>query len=312
MRDGDAVPELSVAVPTRNRPDDLRQCVATILANPEQAMELIVVDQSDGSKSADALRDFSNDGRLRYHATQSRGQTRGRNEALALARARIVAFTDDDCRVANDFVANVRGFFSAHPDVSLAFGRVVAPPELWERGFVATFDAEERIMPGAFASPVTPWGIGANMAVRVSDALRVGAFDPNMGPGALVPVGGDELDFTMRIIGAGLTVAHTRAFEVTHLGVREGAAGRGQFGGYSSGAGAAYMKNLRLGTPGVGKLFGSWLVHHGSGAVLGALRGRRPLGLGMMISTLKGALGVARLPLDREKKAFAPRKTGNR
>jgi cellulose synthase/poly-beta-1,6-N-acetylglucosamine synthase-like glycosyltransferase len=294
---------LTVAVGTRNRPADIRECVRTILANPDQDFELVVVDQSDDA--AGSLDEFAGDSRLRHHRTLFRGASRARNEVLALSRTDIVAFTDDDCRVPHDFVANVKRFFQSAPDVSLAFGRVVAPPELFEKGFVATFDPAEGRFEGAFPSPFTPWGIGANMALRIAAVTSVGAFDPCLGPGAIVPIGGEELDLAMRVIGAGLTVAHTQSFEVTHLGVREWAVSRAQFSGYSAGAGAAYMKNIRLRTPGVTKLFGAWLARQSFHVLSGAIRGRRPTGLGMMLATLRGSMDVLSLPLDRRKKAFA-------
>jgi hypothetical protein len=142
------------------------------------------------------------------------------------------------------------------------------------------------------------------MALRVKHIQDVGAFDPSLGPGAFFPVGGDELDLTMRVIGAGFTVAHTRAFVLEHLGVREWAHARAQFAGYSSGAGVAYMKNIRLRTPGVTKLFGEWLLRQGAAVVVSAVSGRRPSGLGMMLSTLRGSLRGLSLPLDHERRWF--------
>jgi hypothetical protein len=278
--------------------------VRTILANPGDEFELVVVDQSTDGASTEALREFSGDARLRHHPTKSRGLSRARNEALALSRAEVLSFTDDDCRVPATFAADVIGFFRKRPDASLVFGRVIAPPELWEKGYVATFEPQERTFAGAFPPAMTPWGIGANMALRVRPALDVGGFDPCLGPGALVDVGGDELDFTMRALGAGLSLVHTAAFEVTHLGVREHAVSRALLRGYATGAGAAYMKNIRLRTPGVTKAFSSWVLVQGAAVVTGALRGRRPLGLGMMIATLRGTMQVLSVPLDREKRSF--------
>lgn len=292
-----ATPKLSVAVCTRNRPDDLRACVASILGSPRPDFELVVIDQSD-APSGSLCDTHAGDVRLRYQPTASRGLSRARNEALAAMQGELVAFTDDDCRVASSFVDDVLGYFAGRPDVSMAFGAVTAPAELHEKGHVATFPADERTYRGAFPSPMEPWGIGANMAFRREAWQRAGGFDPELGAGSGIPAG-EELDFTIRVLGAGLAVATTPAFSVTHLGVREHEAARKLFLGYIEGAGAAYVKNVRLGTRGANRLYLEWLVgiHREVGRAL--LARRRPLGIGLVLSGLRGGLRVLRRPLDR-------------
>lgn len=48
--------------------------------------------------------------------------SRNRNEQARLARARILAFTDDDCRVAPDWLVRAAAFFQAHPDYDVVGG----------------------------------------------------------------------------------------------------------------------------------------------------------------------------------------------
>ena len=48
--------------------------------------------------------------------------SRNRNESIARARAAILAFTDDDCLVAPDWLANAAAFFEAHPDYDAVGG----------------------------------------------------------------------------------------------------------------------------------------------------------------------------------------------
>jgi hypothetical protein len=147
------------------------------------------------------------------------------------------------------------------------------------------------------------WGIGANMAFRRAAALRVGQFDPYLGAGAPMRAG-EEFDFELRVLGAGLATAHTSAFELTHLGVRENSAAKELFRGYTLGVGAAYAKNLRLRTPRVGRLFGTWLIGQSTVVVKAAAAGKRPLGLGLMLSLLKGCGKGMLLPLDTATKSF--------
>jgi len=290
--------KLSVVVCSRNRCRDLESCVASILASPRTDFELVVIDQSDGADADAAVRAHQADVRLRYLPTTSRGLSRARNEALAQARAQVLAFTDDDCRVEPTFVTRVIEFFERRPEVAMAFGEVTAPEELHAKGHIATFTPQEQTFLGRFPSPMQPWGIGANMAFRRDAAVRVGAFDPELGAGAKIPAG-EELDFTIRVLGAGLAVATTPSFVVTHLGVREHEAARHLFLGYLEGAGAAYAKNVRLGTRGANLLFVSWFFGLNKEIVRAALKRRRPLGVGMMLAGMRGGMAALRRPLDR-------------
>ncbi|HYQ16284.1 MAG TPA: glycosyltransferase [Polyangiaceae bacterium] len=288
---------LTVAVCTRNRRDDLRECVASVLANPGDSFELLIVDQSDEPDASLEARARA-DARLRYHVAASRGLSRARNEVLELARGRIIAFTDDDCRVSAAWVRNIERYFEAHPEHAVVFGRVIAPAELHSKGYVATFEPQEETFVKRFPSPIGTWGIGACMVLRREAIAGLGGFDPALGAGAPIPAG-EELDFTIRAIGAGLIMATTGAFEVTHLGVREHDAARKLFLGYVEGAGAAYVKNIRLATPGSKRLFARWFAGVGQRVLLAAATGRRPLGAGILAAGLRGGLRTLRLPRDR-------------
>jgi glycosyltransferase involved in cell wall biosynthesis len=297
--------KLSVVVCSRDRVDDLSACVASILASPNAEFELIVIDQSRGEGAARALDVHSGDARLRYFGTQTRGLSRARNEALERATGPIIVFTDDDCRVESDWVDRVVVFFEARPDVALAFGTVSAPEEIQRKGHVATFEPSELTFRGRFPSPMTTWGIGANMALRREAFVRAGPFDAELGAGSSIPAG-EELDFTIRVLGSGLSMANTAAFAVTHLGVREHEAARALYLGYITGAGAAYAKNIRLGTGGAKRLFFRWFAGSSAGVVRALVEWRRPLGVGIVVAGLRGGFAAFRRPLDARTRSLRP------
>jgi len=66
-------PRISVVVPTRDRPEALRRCLAA-LQSQTVPVEIVVVEDSDG-----------------------RGPAWARNEGVRRARGEVVCFTDDDC-----------------------------------------------------------------------------------------------------------------------------------------------------------------------------------------------------------------------
>jgi hypothetical protein len=88
--------EVSVVVPTRNRPRFLRQSVASVLGQVDVNVEVIVVDDASDSPAArEALR-FT-DPRVRVEVRRLPGGAgRARNQGLARARGEWIAFLDDD------------------------------------------------------------------------------------------------------------------------------------------------------------------------------------------------------------------------
>jgi GT2 family glycosyltransferase len=90
-------PLVSVVVPTRDRPEQLRACLAALEAQSATSFEVVVVD--DGSREPSAVGDVVAGA---PHARLVRGSGRGpaaaRNLGVAAAAAPVVCFTDDDCR----------------------------------------------------------------------------------------------------------------------------------------------------------------------------------------------------------------------
>jgi cellulose synthase/poly-beta-1,6-N-acetylglucosamine synthase-like glycosyltransferase len=87
---------VSALVCTRNRAESLLRVVRSLLQEDDD-FELIVMDQSDGQESEEALSVFRRDERLRYVRSGARGKGAALNEGLRLARGGVVVCTDDDC-----------------------------------------------------------------------------------------------------------------------------------------------------------------------------------------------------------------------
>src|SRR3954452_24930699 len=124
---------VSVVLPTRNRAQHARECAETILAN-DGLLDLMVVDQSDTSQTEDALGTIS-DPRLSYVRTDTRGVTISRNLGIDRTRGEIVAFTDDDCRVASNWARTIASIVGGDPEAAVVCGRVYVPDEIREEGF---------------------------------------------------------------------------------------------------------------------------------------------------------------------------------
>jgi GT2 family glycosyltransferase len=290
---------LSVVVCTRNRPDDLRECVATILAaESAPAFELLVVDQSDGEESARALEGALSDPRVRLVRTPTRGLSQARNIAIASARSEAILFTDDDCRVRADWVAKAWALLEDDPKTAVAFGAVRPPAGTPDGVVMSAFEpTRDEVFEGTYPHPMQPWGVGANMLIRRRVFETVGGFDPVLGAGGRIGAG-EDTDFLLRALGAGYRVRKTPAFEVLHLGVRTGKAAAKLFVVYAVGAGAAYAKNLRLRTPGVPLLVVRFVLANLAAAVKNVFVMGRPRGASFVWHLSRGAVLSLRYRLD--------------
>ena len=72
-------PAISVIVATRNRPEHIALCIASILANTETEFELLVVDQSDTNASREVVEKLGPDSRLRLIESDTRGLSASRS-----------------------------------------------------------------------------------------------------------------------------------------------------------------------------------------------------------------------------------------
>ena len=129
--------DLSVVVPTSNRAASLDALLHDLRAQRGDArFEVIVVDNGSADDTAQvARRHAAGDRRVRYIVEPRRGASCARNAGVAVARAPILAFIDDDVRPRADWVASILAAFARYPDVDCIGGRVEprwpCPPPPW-------------------------------------------------------------------------------------------------------------------------------------------------------------------------------------
>jgi glycosyltransferase involved in cell wall biosynthesis len=301
------LPRLSVVVPTRNRPADASDCIRSIL-QAGAFDELLVVDQSDDRATEEAIAALG-DSRVRRLPSRLRGATNARNAGIEASSGDVIAFTDDDCRVAPDWTASISRLFAMDPHAAVVCGRVHVPAELARQGFAVSFEPHVREWQGRFPPPERDWGITANFAVRREVFAQVGPFDGLLGPGAPL-VCGEEPDFLFRVLKAGLKIVNASEVMVEHLGVRaHGAESTRLWRIYAAGTGAAIFKHVRLGDPDAVFLY----LRHLLGCVrlvsTNVLHLRRPVGVGYTLAFLSGATASLRFRIDRKRRLYIARET---
>jgi glycosyltransferase involved in cell wall biosynthesis len=194
-----ALQSFTVVIPTRDRPEQLRACLAALLPGLSAGDECIVVD----SASTDPMvREVASQGEVRYLRCDRPGVNVARNAGWRAAGADLIAFIDDDVRVADDWASSIRSVAASHPAVAFFPGRVAVPPEhLFVERAVATKDDDRPAVLG----PQSRGDLGhsANLVVRRSALERVGGFDDQMGVGSRFK-SAPELDLFDRLFAEGL------------------------------------------------------------------------------------------------------------
>lgn len=118
--------DVSVVIPTHDRPETLELAVRSALAQPGVAVEVIVVDDSETGSARPAVARIG-DARVRYfrHSQPSAGHPSApRNAAWLMAAGRYVYFLDDDDLLEEGALAELVAALDVRPNVGVAVGTV--------------------------------------------------------------------------------------------------------------------------------------------------------------------------------------------
>lgn len=116
----------SIIIPTYNRPEQLRQCLESIcrLDYPKSRFEVIVVDDGSPEGLDVVVKAFAERLEIRYVRQPNAGPAAARNTGAAHARGRYLAFTDDDCQPAGDWLSILQAALETTPD-GMVGGRTI-------------------------------------------------------------------------------------------------------------------------------------------------------------------------------------------
>lgn len=113
--------DVSIVISTYNRCGLLEGALGALLSQTpaDAAYEILVVDNNSTDQTRSVVQGLAmqNQEKLKYLFEPKQGLSYGRNAGIAAAKAPIIAFTDDDVRVAADWVWRVKGSFEANPDI---------------------------------------------------------------------------------------------------------------------------------------------------------------------------------------------------
>jgi glycosyltransferase involved in cell wall biosynthesis len=211
--------KVSVCIPA-TRSSTIQAAVRSIVKQTYQDWELLVVAQGRETRLIAEAVERALDGRDgRVLIDGGRGPSRARNVAIAASSGDLIAFMDDDCEAAPNWLEVMVDRLEAMPQVGLLTGVVVAPPKL-RRGFGGCPSCSpEDVMydPAVWGHRLPPgFGmIGANMAITRRTAEVVGPFDEYLGNSARFPAC-EEDDYRWRAVEHGIVMHSLRDAIVHH------------------------------------------------------------------------------------------------
>ena len=111
------LPFFSIVIPTYGRPQKLAACLQAIaqLIYPPHRFEIVVVNDNHNSGVREVVTCFTNQLDLTLLSHLHAGPATARNTGAAHARGEYLAFTDDDCTPAPDWLAATRALPSRPP-----------------------------------------------------------------------------------------------------------------------------------------------------------------------------------------------------
>ena len=241
------VTNITVAIPTINRPAELARCLDGLFTGTTLPTEVLIINQGEYQAIEPMIKRFQ----LHYstpivHCSQPpKGLSAARNLATNEAHCHIIAFTDDDCVPDPDWLAHIEKVLISNPAADGVTGSI-QPLETGDFGeFPISIRISKRRM--TFQRRALPWhvGSGGNFAIKRNWLLLVGGFDERLGAGSPGKAA-EDTDLFYRLLRAGTVIRYEPELVIYHERQDAPRLIR-SFWNYSYGIGAFFAKHARKG-----------------------------------------------------------------
>jgi GT2 family glycosyltransferase len=237
------LPDASLLICSRNRPQMLWETIQSILAGEEIPAEMVIIDQSDAPDPRLSAFQPEQSCTFRYFWSDKKGVSLGRNKAAGEASYPILVFTDDDMLVTPSWFGSlVRSLLTAGPR-SVVTGRVLISDEE-TGGYAPSSRVDEKAVTyqGRIKRDVL---FTNNMSIYRSAFEEISGFDTRLGPGTRFPAAEDN-DLAFRLLEAGYCIIYDPFPTLYHRAWRSEKEFLRLHWNYGYGQGAFYAKHFKL------------------------------------------------------------------
>jgi GT2 family glycosyltransferase len=255
LREG---PEVTAAVCTRDRPDDLVRALDSLEAQKYPRLRILVVDNAPSDdRTRRLVSELAQTREIDYVTEPRPGLSWARNRAIDASDSEVVAWADDDEVCDPWWATEIARAFVEVPEAGAVTG-MVAPAELetesqaWfeqysgvrrGRGFARAVFSPATASEQSPLYPLPPYGAGANMAFRRDAIERIGRFDCALGTGTATLAGEDTAALSALLLAGG-TIVYQPSAIVHHRHRRDYGSLERVMLGYGRGLSAYYASML--------------------------------------------------------------------
>lgn len=183
--------DITIIVPTCNRPMILRQCLDSIKSQTLEPSKVIVMDQSDDEECIKVCRSYD----VVYHHCEYKNKSKAINDAILMSDTSWLSIVDDDTVLASNWIEIVIQKRAKYPNVQIIQGSIYSSSGYDDAN--ADIHTKEEIVNERVITPL--FLIGCNFAFSKSLYDRVGPFNEQLGPGT-PNKGGEDIEWGHRVL----------------------------------------------------------------------------------------------------------------
>lgn len=191
-----AGPEIVVVIPTFNNAEKLRGLLAALSEQTldRERFEVVVADDCSTDRTREVLEQMAAELPIRLRTVRTGQNTGGpsgpRNLGWRSSTAPLVAFLDDDCLPASEWLEAAVADLAANPAWGVMQGRTIAPPDV-------DITKRSRWQVARIIDAPGPFFEAANIFYRREALENVDGFDES------IPTWGEDTDLGWRVLEAG-------------------------------------------------------------------------------------------------------------
>lgn len=245
--------DASIIICTRNRSHAIEKALQataqTMKAAQNKQTELIIVNNNSTDDTAEIIKAWKNknpDIDCKILLETKPGLSHARNTGLLRSTGDIIAFTDDDCEMAEDYVSTAINLHQESQEPTFIGGRVIlGNPDDYPTGIRPSTEFKEfrRAQNDARHDSLNVLLMGANITFPRAIFQTIGLFDTRLGAGTKL-YGGEDLDYVIRAYIHGFPIQFVPELLIRHYHGRKESDALDLKKKYAIGTGALYTKYI--------------------------------------------------------------------
>lgn len=207
--------KISHIICTRNRAAQLRTTFKTfnLAQMKSQQIELILVDSDSTDDTVKVMEEFASVYPKTRIVKAGKGLGRARNAGINAAKGDLIAFTDDDCYLDENYYQALRALFAEPRQFHYGMGQILLYDDADDGRIAIAWVSKPTIIKPGTALPTGTFQ-GANIFFLREVFEKAGKFRDDMGSGTPFPC--EDIEFGTRCSLAGFTGVFTPQVKVFH------------------------------------------------------------------------------------------------